>query len=112
MDRTGAAGRARRLRYKRDGRLFDLDERRFVDLAELADDVRTGRPFRAQRQGTGAECTNEVLVEVLRTMMSHHAGQAAAPALLGMVGELLRAPDDAEPPPPPEDGGRRMRSRS
>ncbi|MFB4306864.1 hypothetical protein [Actinomadura sp. GTD37] len=87
--------RPRRLRRKADGRLFDLDERRFVDPAELADDVRAGRSFRAHRQGTGAECTNEVLVEVLRSTVSRHAGQAVAPALLDMAGRLLRPPEDA-----------------
>ncbi|MFV2173012.1 hypothetical protein ACFHW2_24995 [Actinomadura sp. LOL_016] len=102
--------RSRRLRYKADGRLFDLDERRFVELAELADDIRAGRPFRAQRQGTGAECTNEVLVEVLRSTVSHQAGQAVAPTLFDMASWFLRPPDEEEPRPP-ENGDRRMRRR-
>ncbi|MBE1537486.1 hypothetical protein [Actinomadura algeriensis] len=104
MDRTRATGRARRLRYEADGRLFDLDERRFVGLAELAGDVRAGRPFRAQRQGTGAECTNQVLVEVLLSVPASRSRQAGAPGLLGSAARLLRAPDDAEPPPDDRSG--------
>lgn len=56
---------ARRLRRESDGSLFDVDERRRLELAELCDDVRAGRYFRAVRHSSGEDCTHEVLSEVL-----------------------------------------------
>ncbi|WP_119726748.1 hypothetical protein [Thermomonospora amylolytica] len=82
--------RPRRLRRETDGRLFDLDRRRFVDPAELGDDVRAGRPFRAHRQGTGEECTNEVLAEVLRNELSRQAG------LVDLLRMTAPAPDERQ----------------
>ncbi|GAA3446890.1 hypothetical protein Pve01_46460 [Planomonospora venezuelensis] len=84
---------SRRLRLRNDGELYDLDERRAVDLEELCDDVRSGRRFRAYRQHTGAECTNEVLVEILR---------------MALPGYPYAAPDALPRPPhraPPETAG-------
>jgi hypothetical protein len=77
--------RGRRLRVKADGRLFDLDERRPVSLRELRDDVRSGRSFRAFRQRTGTECTNEVLVEVLRTGLPRHVERTVADGLSALL---------------------------
>ncbi|MBG0831211.1 hypothetical protein HS041_26005 [Planomonospora sp. ID67723] len=86
--------RPRRLRLKADGRLYDLDEHRHIGLDELCDDVRSGRSFRAHRQHTGAECTNEVLVEVLRSTLPRCA--QAAPDALARV--LDRPPQTAADP--------------
>ncbi|MFC4906978.1 hypothetical protein [Actinomadura gamaensis] len=102
-ERPRSEHRRRRLRREGDGRLFDLDERRFAGLAELADDIRAGRPFQAHRQGTGAECTNQVLVEVLRSALARHAGPMAAPAPFGTAHRLLSAPAEIEPGPPRDD---------
>lgn len=66
----------RRLRRSADGRLFDMDERRPVTLEDLAEDVRAGRPFRAYRRHTGEECTNEVLLQVLRHVLPAYTGWA------------------------------------
>jgi hypothetical protein len=54
------------LRRESDGGLYDVDERRRVSVAELRDELRTGRRFRASRHDSGANCTNEVLAEVLQ----------------------------------------------
>lgn len=55
----------RRLRKESDGSLFDLDERRRIDIAELADDLRGGRFFRAARHSNGADCSHEVLAQLM-----------------------------------------------
>lgn len=88
-------------------------ERRPVTVRELCADVQAGRRFRAYRHDTGADCTNEVLVEVLvcgltgprlastgdpgtvLSMLLHSAREA--------VGEVNRGHDHsyepADPPP-------------
>jgi hypothetical protein len=53
------------LRRETDGLLFDIDERRRVELGELRDNIRDGRFFEAVRHSTGEDCTHEVLNEVL-----------------------------------------------
>ena len=55
----------RSLRRAGDGALYDLDERRTITLAELAEEVRVGRRFRASREGSERDCTQQVLLEVL-----------------------------------------------
>ncbi|GIH80856.1 hypothetical protein [Planobispora longispora] len=72
--------RLRRLRLRADGQLYDLDEHRCVGLEELCDDVRFGRSFRAWRQHTGAPCTNEVLVAVLRMTLPRDVRTASEAA--------------------------------
>jgi hypothetical protein len=53
------------LRRESDGSLFDLDERRRIELTELADDIRSGRYFRATRHSSGEDCTQEVIAETV-----------------------------------------------
>jgi PHB/PHA accumulation regulator DNA-binding domain len=73
--RGGAAGLARRsLRRESDGSLYDLDERRRVSLGELRDEVRDGRRFRACHHETGADCTNDVLMDVLQSGVAGRGG--------------------------------------
>jgi hypothetical protein len=43
---------------------------RQVSLGELLDDLRSGRPFRVTRRSSGANCTVEVLAEVLYSAIS------------------------------------------
>lgn len=52
------------LRREPGGELVDERDGRHVTLAELRDDVRAGRRFRAQRAG-GGSCTYAVLAELL-----------------------------------------------
>lgn len=63
----------RMLRRESDGSLYDTDEHRRVSVAELGDDVRAGRRFRAHHHESGDDCTRSVLLEVLRS--SAPAGQ-------------------------------------
>ncbi len=56
---------ARRLRRDEYGHLYDVIERRRVTFAELCDDLRARRSFRAYRHDTGEDCTFEVLLEAL-----------------------------------------------
>lgn len=55
----------RQLRRESDRTLYDLNERRRVEMSELCDDVRSGRYFRVIRHTSGEDCTQEVLAEVL-----------------------------------------------
>lgn len=55
----------RQLRRESDKSLYDLNERRRVELSELCDDVRSGRYFRVTRHTSGEDCTQEVLAEVI-----------------------------------------------
>ncbi|MBW4717312.1 hypothetical protein [Saccharothrix obliqua] len=58
-------GARRVLVRERDGGLTDVARRRPVTDSEVLDDLRAGRPFRAHRRDTGADCTIEVLARVL-----------------------------------------------
>ncbi|WP_121006180.1 hypothetical protein [Saccharothrix australiensis] len=104
--RPPAAGRARARRVllrERDGGLFDVDEQRVVDAAELLDGLRAGRRFRAHRRSTGADCTLEVLAEVLGPALSGpRAGGVAVPLVGGVAGLL---PGPAHPRGPDPDVG-------
>jgi hypothetical protein len=50
---------------KNDGSLYDATERRRITAGELRDYVRDGGLFEARWQDTGADCTYEVLQDVL-----------------------------------------------
>jgi hypothetical protein len=78
----------RRLRQESDGSLYDVDERRRVELSELCDDVRAGRYFRAARHTSGENCTQEVLAQVLAAGAPKAAGANGA-AFAGMVSSVL-----------------------
>jgi hypothetical protein len=77
------------LRREADGSLYDIDERRWVSLSELRDEVRIGRRFRASRHDTGANCTNEVLAELLQGGALPGMKDAGASSLGSLAG-LLR----------------------
>ena len=79
----------RMLQRDRDGGLVDTTLNRSVTLAELAGDVKDGRFFRASRTETGASCTNEVLLEVLRTVIPDLAGFGAALDAVAPPSDLL-----------------------
>jgi hypothetical protein len=48
-----------------DGSLYDVSERRQISQAELREFVRDGGFFEARRQGSGSDCTYEVLQGVV-----------------------------------------------
>ncbi|WP_414944248.1 hypothetical protein [Amycolatopsis sp. cmx-11-32] len=52
-----------------DGGLRDPHTRCEVTIEELIDGLRAGKTFRVRRDSTGADCTGEVLGEVLRTTL-------------------------------------------
>ena len=87
----------RELRRESDGSLYDIDERRRVPLAELRDEVRVGRRFRAFRHDTASDCTNEVLVELLENALPV-AGRGELGAVTGLLrvvtGEIVDVLDD------------------
>jgi hypothetical protein len=78
----------RRLRQESDGSLYDVDERRRVELSELCEDVRSGRFFRAARHTSGENCTQEVLAKVLAAGVPKPP-QSGGAALAGMVTGVL-----------------------
>ncbi|MFC6883858.1 MULTISPECIES: hypothetical protein [Actinomadura] len=80
---------ARRLCLEADGSLSDPDEQRPVPLEELCEDVRCGRSFRAYRRRTGADCTNEVLVEVLRAVLPGQGPDAGGDGPVALVRRLV-----------------------
>jgi len=57
--------RRKKVLRKNDGSLYDATERRRMTTGELRDYVRDGGLFEARRQDTGADCTYEVLQDVL-----------------------------------------------
>ncbi|WP_165975971.1 hypothetical protein [Actinomadura rubrisoli] len=100
------ARHARRLRLDADGRLYDPDERRFVEPRELCDDIRSGRTFRAYRAERGDECTNEILVRVLLASLTGPSAWAPPPPVPAST------PRGAGPPVRPGSaGGPSMRCR-
>jgi hypothetical protein len=79
----------------RDGNLFDVGEHRPVTLAELAEDVRAGRRFRARDQDGDALCTQQVLLEVLRhsaltpALSNNALGGAGLAGIAGLLGDVI-----------------------
>jgi hypothetical protein len=57
--------RRKKVLRKNDGSLYDAGERCRITPGELRDYVRDGGLFEARRQDTGADCTYEVLQDVL-----------------------------------------------
>jgi polyhydroxyalkanoate synthesis regulator protein len=84
-----------------DGALYDADEQRLVTLAELRDEVRNGRRFRAFRHDTGADCTYEVLANILHAAFPDgtESGVASWAPLLRLMGggfaDVMNAPADS-----------------
>ncbi|MBB5957166.1 hypothetical protein FHS29_003759 [Saccharothrix tamanrassetensis] len=114
-ERSSADGRTWRrvLRRERDGSLFDPDEQRAVTAEELLDDLRAGRRFRAHRRSTGADCTVEVLAEVLGSALSGQLlGQGGCTGPLSLPG--LPAPRHlglrAAPRRPPDHFAKALRT--
>ena len=92
--------KSRRRRRKKivrrdDGSLFDASERCRITPAELRDHLRDGGLFEARRQGSGTDCTYEVLQSVVGTGMVQNLvpGMGAGPlgGLGGGGGGLLGA---------------------
>lgn len=78
----------RQLRRESDKSLYDLNERRRVEMSELCDDVRSGRYFRVTRHTSGEDCTQEVLAEVIVAGVPK-PGTGGAGAFASMVGNVM-----------------------
>jgi hypothetical protein len=78
----------RQLRRESDKTLYDLNERRRVEMSELCDDVRSGRYFRVTRHTSGEDCTQEVLAEVLVAGVPR-PGTGGAGAFASMVSNVM-----------------------
>jgi hypothetical protein len=72
-----------------DGGLTDMAQQRLVDVAELLDDLRSGRPFRVRRRSTGGNCTIEVLAEVLAASAGVCGGGGVGLPLLSRFADLF-----------------------
>ena len=80
----------RQLRRESDKSLYDLTERRRVEMAELCDDVRSGRYFRVTRHTSGEDCTQEVLAEVIVAgIPKPGTGTGGAGAFASMVSNVM-----------------------
>ncbi|MFI9005828.1 hypothetical protein ACIGNX_01175 [Actinosynnema sp. NPDC053489] len=81
---SGGRGRRRRdLLRDLDGTLVDTRTNLVVDVRDLLDDLRAGRPFRAHRRN-GDECTVEVLAEVLGGVVAERHSRLSPPLLPGV----------------------------
>ena len=83
--------KSRRRRRKKivrrdDGSLFDASERRRISTAELRDYVRDGGLFEARRQGSGTDCTYELLQSVLGSGMLANLVPGLGGPLAGLGG--------------------------
>jgi hypothetical protein len=109
----------RRLRRDGDGELYELDEHRVISLSELAEDVRSGRRFRAYQHGSERDCTQQVLLAVLGAAAP--GGRLSSPGssgagLAGAVGAVAaviadRRADEAAGASSDHAGRRARRSR-
>ncbi|WP_250285517.1 MULTISPECIES: polyhydroxyalkanoate synthesis regulator DNA-binding domain-containing protein [unclassified Frankia] len=88
-------GHYRRLRRDSDGSLYDINEHRRIPLSEIREDIQAGRRFRAVRDGSGEDCTNQVLADALKGALVDKVGlQTGIPASLSAIaGSLLSALD-------------------
>ena len=90
--RPSAAASPRLLQREPDGELLDLDERRAVSIAELREDIRAGRRFRAKDRASGTDCTYAVLVQVMtggRGSRSSEGPDTLSSLVRGTVGNVL-----------------------
>lgn len=79
-----ASGLQRRVLLRdRDGMLYDPAQNRSVSIDEVADDVRARRFIRVKRLETGADCTYEVLAEILATNLPQAPAAGVFRDLLG-----------------------------
>lgn len=72
-----------------DGSLYDRDENRRIELDELREEVRIGRRFRAYQQETDADCTNQVLVEILISALPGCGFPARAEPATALLDDLF-----------------------
>jgi hypothetical protein len=79
----------RQLRRESDKSLYDLNERRRVEMSELCDDVRSGRYFRVIRHTSGEDCTQEVLAEVIVAGVPKPGTGGGAGAFASMVSNVM-----------------------
>ncbi|MFJ4771134.1 polyhydroxyalkanoate synthesis regulator DNA-binding domain-containing protein [Streptomyces uncialis] len=82
------------------GGLFDALTRRPVTLEGLAREVRCGRRFRVREDGSGSECTYQVLAQVLLSALAPGVpgGIRAADGASGVVEPMFGAGGDGSPP--------------
>lgn len=66
---SGRSGHYIVLRRDVDGRLYDCDRQRLIELDQLADYIRAGTRFRVYRECSGYDCTVEVLVELVCSIL-------------------------------------------
>lgn len=101
---TGARTRERRTLVREpDGTLVDTGTNLVVDAEELLDDLKAGHRFRAHRRN-GADCTVEVLTDVLAGTLTEHRNGLSA---FGVLPLLLPSPPPAAARPrvdEPPDG--------
>ncbi len=75
-----------------DGTLRDVNDRRRIGIDELRDDLRAGRYFRARTESSDADCTHEVLCQILAAGAlpgsNAGAGLAGLVSLLGAFGNV------------------------
>lgn len=90
-----AAPHRRLLSRHPDGRLSDEDTEREVALGELLDGLRSGHRFRVRLHTTGADCTSEVLVEVLGLALRGPGSGAGAGGAVESLRTLLFGPPAA-----------------
>ena len=88
-----AEPKSRRRRRKKiirrdDGSLYDAGERRRITPAELRDHLRDGGLFEARRQGSGTDCTYEVLQSVMGAGMLQNLVPGLGSGPLGGLGGL------------------------
>ena len=85
-DRKSRRRRRKKIVRSDDGSLFDASERRGITTAELRDYVREGGLFEARRQGSGSDCTYEVLQSVLGSGMPANLVPGLGGPLTGLGG--------------------------
>jgi hypothetical protein len=80
-----------------DGALCDAATGETVTLADLRNDMQAGRYFRATRDDTGTDCTNEILSELIRDAVPDipPVGVTQANPILRLLGAELFGGDDA-----------------
>lgn len=85
-ERKSRRRRRKKIIRRDDGSLFDVSERRRITAAELRDYVREGGLFEARREGSGTDCTYEVLQSVVASGMLANLVPGMGGPLAGLGG--------------------------
>jgi len=94
-ERKSRRRRRKKILCRKDGSLYDVNERRRISAADLRDYVRDGGLFEARREESGADCTYEVLQSVVGVGLLNNLvpgmGGGPLPGLagLGRLGGLV-----------------------